>query len=309
MDFKNLLRNPKLYYHILIDKLSYNLDDKTYLNRQYKRKFDKNIDFENPKTFNEKLQWLKLYDRNPLYTTLVDKYKVKKWVSDKIGQEYVIPVFGVWNRFNEIDFSKLPNQFVLKTNHGSGGVVICRSKVDNEYFSREGKRLSLCNVKRLITKSLKENYYLKGREWPYKNVERKIFAEKFMIDESGYELKDYKFYCFNGVPEYVLVASERHKGVKFDYFDINFEHVDCRPEDNATTMPQKPKNYDEMVTLSRVLSQNIPHVRVDWYNVDGKIYFGELTFFDSGGLEDKREWDVVFGNMIDLSKAYSNKRV
>ena len=183
MDFKNLLRNPKLYYHILIDKLSYNLDDKTYLNRQYKRKFDKNIDFENPKTFNEKLQWLKLYDRNPLYTTLVDKYKVKKWVSDKIGQEYVIPVFGVWNRFNEIDFSKLPNQFVLKTNHGSGGVVICRSKVDNEYFSREGKRLSLCNVKRLITKSLKENYYLKGREWPYKNVERKIFAEKFMIDE------------------------------------------------------------------------------------------------------------------------------
>ena len=150
---------------------------------------------------------------------------------------------------------------------------------------------------------------MKGREWPYKNVERKIFAEKFMIDESGYELKDYKFYCFNGVPEYVLVASERHKGVKFDYFDINFEHVDCRPEDNATTMPQKPKNYDEMVTLSRVLSQNIPHVRVDWYNVDGKIYFGELTFFDSGGLEDKREWDVVFGNMIDLSKAYSNKRV
>lgn len=309
MNLKNLLKNPKLYYQILTDKLSCNLDDKSYLNRRYKRKFGKNIDFENPKTFNEKLQWLKLNDRNPLYTTLVDKYKVKEWVAEKIGEEHVIPVLGVWNHFNEIEFNKLPNQFVLKTNHGSGGVVICKSKSNNEYFNREGERLTLRNVKRMITKSLKENYYLKAREWPYKNVVRKIFAEKFMIDESGCELKDYKFYCFNGSPEYVLVASERHKGVKFDYFDINFNHIDCRPEDNAITMPQKPKNYDAMVTLSRILSQNIPHVRVDWYNVNGKIYFGELTFFDSGGLEDKREWDVVFGDLIDLSKAYCNKTV
>lgn len=270
-----------------------NMDDEAYLKRKYKACMGKEIHLDSPQTFNEKLQWLKLHDRKPEYTTMVDKYAVKMYVADIIGEKYIIPTLGVWNHFDEIDFDKLPNQFVLKCTHDSGGIVICKDK----------NKLDLKSAKKKIEKSLKQNYYWSGREWPYKDVKPRIIAEEYMIDESGYELKDYKFFCFNGEPKMMFIATDRGSDTKFDFYDMEFNHLPfTNGHPNANKQIKKPKNYSTMLALSAKLSFGIPHVRVDFYNINGKIYFGELTLFHWSGLVpfEPEEWDYKLGSWLKL---------
>ena len=256
------------------------------------------LDLKNPKTFNEKLQWLKLYNRNPAYTQMVDKFAVREYIAKKIGEEYLIPLLGVWDRFEDINFSQLPNQFVLKPTHDSGSVIICKDK----------SKLDIKETQNKINKSLKRNFYYAGREWPYKDVKPRIFAEKYMVDESGYELKDYKFFCFDGIPRAMFVASDRQvqgEEVKFDFYDMNFEHlpfVQGHPKSNRQI--QRPESFERMKELAGKLSTGIPHVRVDFYDINGKIYFGELTFSHVGGWVPfvPKEWDEIFGGWIKLTK-------
>ncbi len=270
--------------------------DKSFLEMQFALRMGEHLDLKNPQTFNQKLQWLKLYDRKHIYTTMVDKYEVKKYVADIIGAEHIIPTLGVWDKFEDIDFDTLPKQFVLKCTHDSGGLVICTDK----------KALDIEKAKKKITKSLKTNYYLSGREWPYKNVKPRIIAEKYMVDESGYELKDYKFFCFNGVAKAMFIASDRQttgEETKFDFFDMDFNHLPfLNGHPNSNCAIKKPQSFEEMKILAEKLSKGIPHIRVDFYDINGKIYFGELTFSHWSGFVpfEPKEWDEKFGNWIEL---------
>lgn len=272
--------------------------DKYYLQYLYKKRTGKVLNLKNPKTFNEKLQWLKLYDRNPLYTIMVDKYEVKKYISESIGDQYVIPNYGVWSCFEDIEFDKLPNQFVLKCTHDSGGIIICTDKT----------RFDIKKAKLILDNSIKTNYYKLGREWPYKNVKPRIIAELYLEDKSTNDLRDYKFFAFNGSVKAMFIATERQnedKPTAFDFYDREFKHLDIRHgHPNAEIPPKKPVNYEKMCELSEKLSIGIPHVRVDFYEVNGKIYFGEMTFSHHGGLLpfDPEKWDEVFGNWIELPK-------
>ena len=275
--------------------------DKAYLKFTFKAKTGKKLDLKNPKTLNEKLQWLKLYDRNPKYTGLVDKYEVKKYISSKLGEEYVIPTLGVWDSFDEIDFDTLPDQFVLKSTHDSGGLVICKDK----------STLDIEVTREKIERSLKRNYYVNGREWPYKNVRHRIIAEKYMTDSSeSNEFTDYKFYCFNGYVDSVMVCYDRSIGApKFYFFDKKWElkRYNKRgleaPE--GFTLP-KPDNIDKMFEIAETLSKDVgsPFLRVDLYNSNGQIYFGEVTFFPDSGFDPNRlpETDRYFGDLVFLNK-------
>ncbi|MBQ4399871.1 MAG: glycosyl transferase [Alphaproteobacteria bacterium] len=272
------------------------LPDEIYLELKYYHIFGRLFNLKNPQTFNEKLQWLKLHDRNPLYTTLVDKYAVKKWVADKIGPEYIIPTLGVWNSFDEIGFDTLPNQFVLKTTHDSGGVVICR---DKKTFDKQAARKKL-------EKSLKNNFYYMGREWPYKNVPPRIIAEPYLEDNSTRELRDYKFFCFNGTPKLLFIASDRQnpaEETKFDFFDMQFNHLPfTNGHPNSSKLVGRPKNFAKMAELAGVLSAGIPHIRADFYEINGKIYFGELTLFHWSGFVpfEPQEWDKKIGDYLNI---------
>lgn len=274
--------------------LSRFIPDKLYLQMLYRQVFDKKLDLKNPKGYNEKLFWMKLYDHRPEYTTMVDKYAVKKYVADIIGEEYIIPTIGVWNKPEDIEWEKLPNQFVLKCTHDSGGLVICRDK----------EKLDIQSAMNKLRKSLKNNYYKAGREWPYKNVTRRIIAEKYMEDKSLGELPDYKFFCFDGVVKALFIGTERGTGdVKFDYYDADFNHLDIvqlHPM-SGKDLP-KPQHFDKMKELASKLSKGLPQVRVDFYNINGDIYFGELTFFHHGGVIPfhPESWDYTFGSWIKL---------
>lgn len=256
------------------------MPDEEYLKKCFKACMGEDLHLDNPKTFNEKLQWLKLYDRKPEYTMMVDKYKVREYIKEKLGEEYLIPLLGVWDKAEDIDFDKLPNQFVLKCNHNSGlGMYICKDK--SKLTQKEIKV-----IRKNLTKGLQQDYYLTGREWPYKNVPRKIIAEKYMEDETG-QLRDYKFYCFNGEPKIIMINSDREIGkTKADYFDMDFNWIDLKwGYEHALVKPSKPINFEKMKELAVVLSKNIPELRVDFYEVNNKIYFGELTFFDGSGFD------------------------
>jgi hypothetical protein len=272
------------------------MPDDEYLKKMFRVRMKKELDLENPKTYNEKLQWLKLYDRKPIYTTMVDKHGAKKYVADIIGEEHIIPTIGVWDKFGDIDFDSLPEQFVLKCTHDSGGLVICKDK----------KKLNVSAAKKKISKSLKKNFYLRLREWPYKDVKPRIIAEKYMEDTETAELRDYKFFCFNGEAKMIFIATERQKQgeeTKFDFFDMDFNLLPfTNGHPNAQVPPKKPKCFDEMRTLAEKLSKDIPHVRVDFYEVDGKVYFGEMTFFHWSGMVpfDPPEWDEKIGSWIEL---------
>ena len=273
-----------------------NMDDKKYIEKLFKASMEYPLDLYNPKTFNEKLQWLKLYNRKPEYTTMVDKYKVRDYIAEKIGEEYLIPIIGAWDDPNDIYFDSVPNQFVLKCNHTSGlGMCICKDK----------SKLDINNVKKELQKGLEQDYYLTGREWPYKNVPRKIIAEKYMEQENGDGLRDYKFYCFAGVPKVVGIYQDRntYKETTGDFFDMDFNWLDFTFNmPNAKVKPYKPSHFEEMIRIAEILSEGIPHVRVDLYLSNDKIYFGELTFFDGSGF-DKIEpigWDYKLGSWIKL---------
>lgn len=272
------------------------LSDEAYLKFAFRARLGKKLDLEDPKTYNEKLQWLKLYDRKPEYTQMVDKYGVKEYVANAIGEEYIIPTLGVWDSFDEIDFDKLPDQFVLKCTHDSGGLVICRDK----------SKLDKAAAKNKIERSLKTNYYLHGREWPYKNVKPRIIAEQYMEDEKTKELCDYKFFTFDGEVKALFIASDRYaKGeeTKFDFFDENFNHLPfTNGHPNANVLPEKPERFEEMKELAAKLGKGIPQARIDFYEVNGKVYFGEITFFHWGGMKPFKpeEWDYKFGEWIKL---------
>ncbi len=283
----------------IIKKITYIIPDKLYSSLKYRIKMKKWINWKNPETFNEKIQWLKLNDRNPLYTKLVDKYEVKDYVSNIIGEKYIIPTLGIYDKFDDIDFTKLPEQFVIKCTHDSGGLVICK---DKSSFNIE-------NAKEKINKSLKRNYYYGNREWPYKNVKPRILIEKYMEDKKDKELRDYKFYCFDGYVKALLVATNRqskNEELCFDYFDSEYKHLELTNHyhPNNKNIPHKPVKFAEMLKLSEKLSKGFPHVRVDFYEVNGEIYFGELTFYDMGGLLKIHpdDWDLEWGKLIKLPK-------
>ena len=272
------------------------LPDSTFLKLKYRYRMGKRLNLKKPTTFNEKLQWLKLYDRKPEYTTMVDKYEVKKYVANKIGTEYVIPTLGIWDKFEDIDFDSLPNKFVLKCTHDSGGLCICKDK----------SKFDIIKAKQKINKALKRNYYCLGREWPYKNVKPRIIAEQYMEDTKTSELRDYKFFTFNGEAKILFIATDRQKKneeTKFDFFDMEFNHLPfTNGHPNAKILPQKPERFEEMRILAQKLSKDIPHLRVDFYEVDGKVYFGELTFYHWNGMVkfDPEEWDYKIGSWINL---------
>ena len=277
----------------ILRKLTRILSDKAYIKLVFLFRFKKFPDLKNPKTFNEKLQWLKLYDRKPEYTKMVDKYAVREYIKEKIGEEYLIPLLGVWDSFDEIDFDSLPEQFVLKCTHNSGGLIICKDK----------SKLNINSARKKINRSIKSNYYWQGREWPYKNVKPRIIAEKYMVDESGTELKDYKFFCFSGEPKLFFIATGRPHDTRFDFYDMDFNHLPfTNGHPNSDKELKKPAGFDEMVRLSKLLSEGIKSARIDFYDVNGKVYFGEITFFHWGGMIpfEPSEWDYKLGDYIQL---------
>lgn len=272
------------------------LSDKLYLSIKYRKHFGHWMSWKQPKTFNEKIQWLKIYDRKPQYIPLADKYEVKKIVSDLIGEEYVIPTYGVWNTFDDIDFDKLPNQFVLKCTHDSGSIVICKDKATFDFEAAKA-RLEL---------GLKSDPYIDGREWVYKDIHPRIIAEKFLKSSSSDDLRDYKFFCFDGIPKVMFIASNRFtEGVEttFDYYDMSFKHLPIiNGHPNSSQVIEKPKTFEKMKELAAKLSIGFPHIRVDFYDVDGYVYFGEYTFYHFGGAMtfEPEKWDLVFGEWIQL---------
>lgn len=273
-------------------------DDETIIKKMFRLKMGYDLDLSNPKTFNEKLQWIKLYDRRPEYTVYVDKYKVRTFIASKIGEQYLIPLIGVYDSAEDIDFSKLPDRFVLKCNHNSGtGMYICKDK----------SLINIEKVKKNLKKGLREDYYRgAGREWPYKDVPRKIICETYMEGDNG-ELNDYKVLCFDGEPKFIEYHSGRFSGAhKQDWYDVEWNKTSITQSEMPCTdyELEKPVFLEEMLRLSRILSKDIPHVRVDWYYANNQLYFGELTFFDGSGYcpFDDFKVDQMLGELIPIPK-------
>ena len=271
------------------------IPDRLFLKYQFHYVFGKPLNLKHPKTFNEKLQWLKLYDRNPLYTTLVDKYAVTEWVAKRIGNQFVIPTLAVYNDVDQINLDSLPDRFVLKCTHDSGSVVVCK---DKNCFDIE-------SAKSILKKGLENDFYKKHREWPYKDVTRRIIAEQYMEDNDTGELRDYKFFCMNGECRYMFVATERMKNDEpfFDFYDLEFNHLDIiQGHPNNPNGISKPLSFEKMKDLASQLSKGIPNVRCDFYEVNGKPYFGEMTFFHFSGLVPFRPENVdeLWGGLITL---------
>ena len=271
------------------------MPDEVYLRLKWRHTMGYDLDLEHPRTFNEKLQWLKLFDRRSIYTQMVDKYRVREFVAQKIGAEHLIPSLGVWDSPDEIDFAALPEQFVLKCNHNSGtGMCVCTDK----------SQLDTARVKAELRRGLSENYYLHGREWPYKDVPRKIVGEKFMVDESGTELKDYKIFCFDGEPRMIQVDYDRFCGHKRNLYTLDWQYIPAEieyPTDPEHVIP-RPKPLEEMLDLARTVSAGFPHVRTDFYVIGRQIYFGELTFYHGSGHEHMRpaELGLRMGDWLTL---------
>lgn len=275
------------------------LPDKMYLQLFYFATTRKFIDFKNPKGFNEKLQWLKVNDRRPEYSQLVDKLAVRDHISKILGEEYLFPLLGKWESFQDIDFDSLPEQFVIKCNHDSGSTKVIKNKsllTDEE----------INEMKEFYSARLKQDFYYAGREYPYKGIKPYIIAEQLMIDETAPEksIEDYKFFCFNGEPKVMFIATDRATDCKFDFFDMNFNHLDLvNIHPNADKPIPKPEKIDEMKELAAKLSQGMRHVRIDLYELNGKIYFGEYTFFHGGGFQlcHPEKWERQLGDWIDIT--------
>lgn len=277
--------------------------DSWYLKAYYFLEMGRELNLNNPILYSEKLQWLKIHNRKSEYSIMVDKIKVKKYVASLIGEEYVIPTLGVYDSFDDIDFSELPAKFVLKCNHDSGNVIVCKDK----------NTIDKNNARKVLNEALNTDFYLRGREWPYKNVDRKIMVEYFLSapDEPFYNhlgMTDFKFSCFNGKVNDVMVCLERESGdTKFYFFDKDWNllryNIRGKNAPEGFTIP-KPENFDRMIEIAEILSQNIPYLRVDLYNLEGKIYFGEMTFYPDSGFDPNLlpETEKLYGNLIDLPK-------
>ena len=293
----NVIKNPSKIFAFFAVKGCFKwVPDKPYLKIMYRAQTGKRLDVINPLCFNEKLQWLKLYDRNDTYTEMVDKLSAKKYIEKIIGHQYVIPTLGIWDSFDEIDFSQLPNQFVLKCTHDSGGLYICKDKQKIDYDK----------VKKKINKSLKYSFYYRSREWPYKNVPPRIIAEKYLENSIDRGLDDYKVHNFNGEPKIILVCRDRYEktGITEDFYSLDWEHLDIkRPGAAYSESPiDKPERLEEMLEISRKLSNGIPFLRTDFYVVDHQLYVGELTFFPASGFKRfvPDEWDSIMGKWLEL---------
>lgn len=296
-----LIKNPLYLIVFLNNRNLLNISDEKYLKIRYRATFGKKLNLKNPQTFNEKLQWLKLYDRKPEYTKMVDKYEVKKYVEKLVGKDYIIPTLGIYNTWEEIKFEELPNEFVIKCTHDSGSVVICKNK---DSFNKNKAR-------KKIEKALKRNFYINGREWPYKNVKPRIIIEKYIEEMNSNSVKDYKLFVFNGKVKSSFIVTERDTGnPKFTFFDKDKKFIDikqCGAENDPSL--EMPKQYDEMVKIAEKLAKATVQVRVDFYIINNKIYFGELTFFDSSGFGkfEPEEWDLKLGEMLELPNEKSEE--
>ena len=296
---KKFLKDPKIYFISLLGRVLRGSiwADKIYLSILFRYRLKRKLDFKNPKTYNEKLQWMKIYDKNPLYSKLADKYEVRKYIANKIGEEYLIPLIGVWNSFDEIDFDKMPNEFILKCTHDSGSVIICTDK--NSFDKKKARKK--------FNHWMKRNYYINTREWPYKDIEPKIIAEK-LIGEKGEAPIDYKFYCFNGVVDCVMLCFDRGSGnTKFCYFNREWEKLPyIKDEFDAckNKVIYKPEPIDKMFELAEKLCKQFRSVRIDMYFEDNKIYFGEITFFSQSGftIDLPDDIDKKWGDMINLKE-------
>ena len=295
---QKVIKHPeKIFQALVYERFTNIIPDPAFLRMAYFAFIGKRLNLDNPQTFNEKLQWLKLYNRRPEYTMMVDKYLVRDYIAKTIGEEYLIPLLGVWDDPDEIDFEALPNQFVLKCNHNSGlGMCICKDK----------SKLDIKKVREELRRGLKQDYYLTSREWPYKNVPRKIICEQYMDDGSG-ELKDYKFMCFDGEVKCSFVCSDRFNtnGLRVTFYDNDWKMMPFeRHYPRATTPHPRPLRFEEMKELAAKLSKGMPFVRVDFYEIQGKPYFGELTFYPGSGFEEfsPESWDYTLGSYINLGK-------
>lgn len=299
--YKLFTANRGLFIASMIQTYGKWLPDETYIKLVYRFKMGHKLDLKNPKTFTEKIQWLKLFNRKPQYTKMVDKYAVKQYVADSVGDEYIIPTLGVWDNFDDINFDILPDQFVLKTTHGGGGggVVICKDKAT----------LNKKKTKEIIEHSMKGDIYKNLREWPYKNVVKRIIAEKYMAPEKSpkhSDLVDYKFFCFNGKPMYCQVIRDRHSKETIDFYDMEWNHqefVGLNPVAHNGKCPvDRPVHLEEMINICTKLAKNIPFLRVDLYVIDDKAYFGELTFFPASGIGifAPEKWNEKLGELISL---------
>ncbi len=293
----NFIKRPHALFIKILTGLSPLFSDRTYLILLFPLKTGYRLNLKNPQTYNEKLQWLKLNYRNDLLPKLVDKYEFKEYARRLIGDEYIIRTFGVWDSFEEINFDELPNQFVLKTTHDQGGVIVCENK----------SQLNIKKTRSLINKHLKRNLYFPMREWPYKKIKPRIISEELLVEKDELGLKDYKFYCFHGEPKVFYISSGRQSNqVYLDFYDINFNKLDIKRPKYAQPngIIEKPENFDKMVELARILSKNEPHVRIDFYNINGKIKLGEFTLFQGGGMMPfyPKKWDYEFGKWLDLNK-------
>lgn len=270
------------------------MSDEAYLKMIYRLRMGKKLDLDKPITYNEKLQWIKLYDRRPEYCVYADKYEVRTYLKERIGEECLVPLLGIYNKFEDIDFDVLPNQFVLKCTHDSGGIVICKDK----------SQLDIEAAKNKINRCLKNNFYYHGREWPYKNLKPRIICEKYLVDESGFELKDYKFMCFNGEPKCCIVCLNRNlNGLNVDYYDMDWNPIPVvQHYPRSGQKIAKPICFDRMVEVAKELSNGIPHIRVDFYEVYAHLYIGELTLFHGNGLREftPESYDKLLGSWIEL---------
>ena len=290
-DYKRFFKNRELRLKF-IQMLRF-IPDKPYLKLVYWLKTGQHLNLEQPVTFCDKMNWLKLHDRHPEYTQLVDKIEVHKYIQEKLGQDICLPMLGSWNHYDDIDFNSLPEKFVLKCNHDSGSVKIIHDKA----------AMNHSELRTFFEDRLKRNPYPDGREYPYKNVHPRIYAEKYMTPPGEVDINDYKFFCFDGKPKILFVATERSTDCKFDFFDMDFNHLDI-----TNIHPQcghaipKPECFEEMKALAAKLSQEMRFVRIDLYQILGKVYFGEFTFFHAGGFwpMQPHEWEMKLGNWIDL---------
>ena len=295
---KKYISNPKLIlFWIIVAFPKLIKSDRKFLELKYYVNFEKWPNLDNPKTYSEKIQWLKLYNRRPEYVQMVDKVEAKKYVSSILGDKYIIPTIAIYNRADDINFDELPNQFVLKCTHDSGGIVICKDK------NKLDKKVAIEKLK----KGLERNFFLETREWPYKNVKPRIIVEEY-IDPGPQtnDLPDYKFFCFNGEPKFCQVISGRRTKMCIDFFDINWKHQPFHEPRNfsfAEVEPKRPNHFEEMMKLAAVLSKGMPFSRIDFYDVNDKVYFGEITFYPTSGIGgfDPVEWDEIFGSYINLS--------
>lgn len=292
---KTVLKNPESILQKTLYSTSRVFSDELYLKLLFPLKTGYRLNLNNPRTYNEKLQWLKVYYRKPVMTQMVDKFAAKDFARNIIGDKYIVDNYGVWDSFQEINFDKLPEQFVLKTTHDQGGVIIVSDK----------QNLDKIAAKKILDSHLKKKHYYLTREWPYKNVKPKIMAEALLTNEKVGDLWDYKFYCFHGEPRLMYISHGRQSDTQYlDFFDMEFSRLDIsRPGFSQSDIDHTiPETWDLMKELARKLSNGFPHLRVDFYCFEGKVYVGELTFFQGGGMMpfEPVSWDDTLGDWIDL---------